>query len=367
MGICKRCIIPDSFPNVTFDNGVCSFCSNYDRFPKITKDTLGKDRLLEILTSEKTSDYDCIVPLSGGKDSTYALFHIVRYLKLKPLAVHFDSGFVVDIAKRNIEKTCKILSVDLVIGRASKFRRKLIEEALYTSKRLGKIIGICGNCENNLRTLAISEAIKRKIPFIVWGSTDFEDSATTFLTPESRTFRQSWGSISNMFGIRRVMTPICTLLRLRVSFADKCKASFHMLKYMYYCVRDNIETKAPEGWKKFYPFLEVSFEGKNVKAIYFFDYIKYIPYEQIEVLKKEIGWEAPLDREARMDCKLHCFNNYQHLKDTGISLIGFNLSVLVRSGLLGRAEAIEREEIVKKDLEEECQKVGKELGVDIES
>ena len=55
MKICKRCIIPDSFPNVTFENGICSFCRNYDRFPKINKNVLGKDKLLEILTSEKTS------------------------------------------------------------------------------------------------------------------------------------------------------------------------------------------------------------------------------------------------------------------------------------------------------------------------
>ena len=288
----------------------------------------------------------------------------MRELGLKPLAVSFDNGFITDIAKRNIGKISKNLPVDLVIGKASNFRRKLIKEALYISKYSGRFVNICGNCENNLRTFVINEATKRKIPFIIWGSTDFEDSAMTFLSSKSSTFRKSYGTIGNMF--RSIMKSILGLLRLRISFVNRYKAILHALKYMHYYVRDNIEMEAPEGWKKFSPFLQVSFEGKNVKTIYFFDYIKYDPYKQIEILAKEFGWEAPFGKEVRMDCKLHSFGNYQHLKNTGITSSGFYLSVLVRNGLLNRAEAIEKEEIVKKDLKKECKKWGEELGADVD-
>ena len=109
MRICQRCIIPDSYPNVTFDDGICSLCRIHDRSPRLERSTLGRDKLLEKLTSKATDKYHCVVPLSGGKDSSYALFCVVRELGLKPLAVWADSGFVVGSARANIEKMCEKL------------------------------------------------------------------------------------------------------------------------------------------------------------------------------------------------------------------------------------------------------------------
>lgn len=364
MKICKRCIIPDSFPNVTFENGICSICRNHDRFPRINRNVLGKDKLLEILTSKKTGAYDCVVPLSGGKDSSYVLFYVVRNLGLRPLALFFDSGFATDIAKRNVEKICKNLEVDLVSGEANEFRRKLVKEALYVSRGLGRFAKVCGNCENNLRTFVINEATRREIPFIIWGSTDFEDSSA-ITSSKSPTFRQGYGAIGNTYGKLVRQLPLLESLLLHGSFVDKCKTVLHGLKYMYCFVRDNIDMKAPEGLKKFTPFLEVSFEGKKVKTIYFYDYIKYDPYKQIGILAREVGWEALPGKEAKMDCKLSSLVSYRHLQDTGITSVGFKLSTLVRNGLLSRAEAMEKEEIVKKDLQKVCKKLGEELGVDV--
>ena len=87
-----------------------------------------------MLLSEKRGEYNCIVPLSGGKDSSYILYYVVENLNLKPLAVFFDNHFIVDYAKNNVKEICKRLNVDLVIGEASHFRREIVKEALYLSK-----------------------------------------------------------------------------------------------------------------------------------------------------------------------------------------------------------------------------------------
>ena len=50
-------------------------------------------------------DYDCIVPYSGGKDSTFQLYHVVKVLKLKPLVIRFNHGFLRNVIKNNTEKT----------------------------------------------------------------------------------------------------------------------------------------------------------------------------------------------------------------------------------------------------------------------
>ena len=99
------------------EDGICTLCKIHDRSPRFEKDPLGKDKLLEKLTSRASDNYDCVVPVSGGKDSTYALFYVVKELGLKPLAVSADSGFVVESAMENIENICEKLSVFISIAR----------------------------------------------------------------------------------------------------------------------------------------------------------------------------------------------------------------------------------------------------------
>ncbi len=116
--ICTRCIMDDSVPGISFDeNGVCPFCKIQDELER--KYPLGDSankKLLqlvdEIKKSGKGKKYDCIVGVSGGRDSTYTLYNTVK-LGLRPLVVHFDNGWNSDIAVRNIKNACTVLGVDL--------------------------------------------------------------------------------------------------------------------------------------------------------------------------------------------------------------------------------------------------------------
>jgi hypothetical protein len=134
---------------------------------------------------------------------------------------------------------------------------------------------------------------------------------------------------------------------------------------MYYGVLDNIATGTPEGLRKFNPFLEVSLEGKMVRSISFFDYIEYDPFGIVEILKKELNWRSPAERESRMDCMIHALMNYQNWKDTGITRDGFTYAVLIRNGLLSREDALKKEEALLKDIERECIEFGEMMDVDI--
>jgi len=296
--------------------------------------------------------------VSGGKDSSYLLFYVVKELRLRPLAIFFDNGFVIDMAKRNVDKICDKLGVDLVIGKATDFRRKLIVECLKILTQFSIAshrVSLCGNCENNLRTFAINEATRRKIPFIIWGSTDFEDSEAFSST---RTFREEYGTIRNI--CRRIVNNYLLVL-LHAGFLNTCKLVLPGLRYFYFIIRDNIKMKAPVGWYKLNPFLQVSFKGKNVEVIYFYDYIQYDPYKQIEILQKNLDWESPSDRQMRMDCKLHVFHNYWSLKNQGITSDGLIMATLVRKGLLSREDAMKKEKVLKQDLEKEYSELIEEL------
>jgi hypothetical protein len=84
MKYCKECIMPESYPGVSFDHeGICNLCTDYK-----PQRCLGEGKLVELIaSSEKKGEYDSVVPLSGGKDSTYILYHAVKKLKLKCIAV----------------------------------------------------------------------------------------------------------------------------------------------------------------------------------------------------------------------------------------------------------------------------------------
>lgn len=352
MRSCIRCIIPDSFPNITFHDGVCSFCRQNELSPRVRKSTLGRDKLVEVLSSRKTSDYDCLIPLSGGKDSSYILFYVTKELGLKPLAAFFDNGFVIDTAKRNIERIVNSLGVDLVVSKATEYRRKLIKESLKISTLLPKnsLVGhLCTNCENNLRTFALNEATSRNIPYIVWGATDFEDSANV-QTVTSKTYKEEYGTLKRMW--RGIFKNYVQVL-LRAGFPNVFKLIMPGVRYIYFIIRDNMEMKAPGGWRKLNPFMEVSFKSRTVETIYFFEYIPYSPFEQIAALQRYLGWESPSNHEIRMDCRLHIFGNYWGLRNRGITSDGFVLSTLVRNGLLDREDAVKKEEALKRNLNRE--------------
>lgn len=377
MSVCRRCIMPDSYPNVTLDSeGVCSLCRIHEASPRLQRPAAGKDGLRQVLTSRTSGQYHCVVPLSGGKDSSYALYYVTRELGLKPLAVFEDSGFVADCAKQNIKTICDALEVELVVHQA-RFRRRLTQEALYIWKHRGRYFSVCPPCETNNRSLAIREAAERGIPFIVWGATDFEDDVSTFLDPDSPSFRERFARGFNAREMpprqiaRRVFEVtglgiIYRTLRSSTPWDRRLKAAFHAFIYLYCALRNNVDVDVPEGWRKYLPLVRTSFEGKGVKTVYLFDYLPYDPYEQIAILKREVDWHAPKDQEARMDCRLHSLAAYQSLKDTGITLDGFTCSVLVRYGLMTRPEAERKEQAAARHLLQDCEQLLEELGVDKE-
>lgn len=110
---CTKCILPETFPHISFDDdGVCNYCRNYTSRDK----QKSKDELLAILSPyRRNGEADCIVPLSGGRDSCYALHIIVNELKMKPVTYTYDWGMVTDLARRNISRMCSRLGVENII------------------------------------------------------------------------------------------------------------------------------------------------------------------------------------------------------------------------------------------------------------
>ncbi len=114
---CSRCVLDTSATDIFFDDeGVCNYCHIHDEMSRRHPlDTMTTDlhRIVgQIKQAGRGKPHDCIVGVSGGRDSTYTLL-LAKRLGLRPLAVHFDNGWNSDIAVSNIRKATNRLSVDL--------------------------------------------------------------------------------------------------------------------------------------------------------------------------------------------------------------------------------------------------------------
>lgn len=116
---CTRCVMDTRAPGLRFDaNGVCQYCDMHDRLERdFPMGAAGKDELERISAlaqkAGKGKPYDCVVGVSGGRDSSYCLYFVKEVMGLRPLAVHFDNGWDSEVAKTNIMRLCDSLDVEL--------------------------------------------------------------------------------------------------------------------------------------------------------------------------------------------------------------------------------------------------------------
>lgn len=117
--VCSRCIMDTTVPEIVFDeHGVCQFCKIHDEMEKAFPTDLGEREILfhkkiaEIKKAGRGKKYDCICGVSGGRDSTWLIYQMVKF-GLRPLAVHFDNGWNSELAVTNIKFVCDKLNVDL--------------------------------------------------------------------------------------------------------------------------------------------------------------------------------------------------------------------------------------------------------------
>lgn len=117
--ICTRCVMDTSDPDIAFDaNGVCNHCTGYlasaqRRLLPAAERAAALERVVEeIKAAGRGHDYDCIIGVSGGVDSSYVAWK-VKELGLRPLAVHLDNGWNSELAVGNIKRLLERLGIDL--------------------------------------------------------------------------------------------------------------------------------------------------------------------------------------------------------------------------------------------------------------
>ena len=112
---CTRCILPETVPFIAFDaTGVCNFCNSHT--PKRYLGRAALEAEAEKLKARRGgASADCLITLSGGRDSSYGIHYAVRELGLKPIAYTYDWGMITDLARRNQARMCGALKVEHIL------------------------------------------------------------------------------------------------------------------------------------------------------------------------------------------------------------------------------------------------------------
>ena len=183
MNICLNCILPETFPGISFDsNGICNHCQKHNQKKIKLADEKKKyarkfEDLLEKLNQSEQRNrrsYDILMAFSGGKDSTYTMSLLKNKYSLRVLALSFDNGFLSETAISNIKKVTDNLGIDQLFfkpdwGILRAIFSKASEKELYSRKTLERASTICTSCIGLVKSICLKMAIEKSIPMVGFG------------------------------------------------------------------------------------------------------------------------------------------------------------------------------------------------------
>lgn len=270
-------------PEITFDeHGVSSHALNYDRTMKATVEAaLHGERAGELATivakikdAGKGKPYDCVIGVSGGVDSSYLTLQAVK-LGLRPLAVHFDSGWNSELAVGNIENIVKTLNLDLYTDVVDWREMKDLQLAFFKASVANADIPT----DHAFPAVAYQQAAKHGIRYILSG----HNLATESILP------QAWGynaadathlkAIHRKFGSVKLKTyPVLGIFKRYFWYGYiRPITTVQLLNYMPYVKADAKRTIAKElGWR--------DYGGKHYESV-------FTRYFQGSYLPKKFGFD----------------------------------------------------------------------------
>ncbi len=319
---CSRCVLPETMPFISFDsNGVCSYCKSYKPVP-----VKGESLIFEIAEKIRgRGRYDCLVALSGGRDSSYGLHYIRNVLKLNPVAYTYDWGMVNSLARRNQARICGKLGVEHIVVSAdiSKKRKHIREnvEAWLSNPSLCAIpIFMAGDKMFFYYANKLAEEMGIKNIFFCENNLERTDFKAGFCGIDMS--RASRGEHHTLYSV-----PLFAKLKLAVVYG--CE----FMKNPGYINGSLIDS--------FLAYLATYFIRHNYTLL--FKYINWDEKEIVDTLIEEYNWEVARDTKStwRIGDATAPFYNYIYYKMAGFSEYDTFRSNQIREGLISREKALE--------------------------
>lgn len=327
--MCTRCIMDTTDTDIKFDTqGVCNHCHEFENvttkrwFPNEKGAQKLQNLIKEIKQSGEGAEYDCIMGLSGGVDSSY-LALLVKDYGLRPLVVHVDAGWNSELAVYNIEKIIKYCGYDLhTIVMDWDEMRDLQLSYLKAGVANQDVVQ-----DHAFFSSLYHFAVKSKIKYVISGG----NVATEAISPP-----KSWQH-SKMDAI--------SLHAIHKKFGKIKLKTYRTISFLEYYL--------------YYPFI---YKMKTVNPLDFVDYNKA---EALKFLKEKVGYKE-YSRKHGESVFTKFFQNYYLPKKFNFDKRKPHLSSLIVSGQMTRAEALEELEkplYDPRELKEDLAYIAKKLQI----
>ncbi len=326
--ICSRCVMDTSDSKITFDeNGVCDHCRNFDKNirPYWSGATERPEELAEAARKIKKAgqgrEYDCILGLSGGADSSYLAYIAKEVMGLNPLALVVDTGWNLNVAVENIEKIVKGLDIDMYTEVINWKEMSDLQLAMFKSGISSQDAPQDQAIFASLYNYAVSHGIK----YILTGS----NRSTEFIRPPVEWIYMNdlrlYRDIHKKFGKRPLKTyPQCGILRYKLLY-----------RYVF-------------GMKRFYPL----------------DYVVYDKEKAEEFLHERYGWTKYKNKHYE-NVFTRFFEGYYLPHKFGFDTRRNVFSNNILAGTMSREEALRElsstpydEDLIEQDKEYIAKKLG---------
>jgi len=325
---CTKCILPETFPKIVYDeNGVCNYCLSYKSIK-----VYGEKSLLDIMNKFRNQGdkYDCIVPISGGRDSSFVLYNIVKKYKMRTLAVTIDFGFSTDEAINNMQSITKTLNIDHIILKDEKainlakqnFKNRF--HAWLKKPSINLIIPMITSADKTQNLRLYKYAKDNDIHLLFFGSGTFEQEhfKTGYL-----------GVFPDEKGVYR--------------FTDKIKLAFlfgfEFIKNYHYFQWSIFRELIYLFYQYYFGPSDIN-KPQDVSMIGFYDYVSWNEKEILSTITTELGWKGASDTTTtwRIDDRYSTLYNYIYYKLVGFTEHDELYSKMIREGQISRKDALKR-------------------------
>ena len=293
MKYCINCLFPETKPDLFFnESGVCSACiASKEKFSEIDWEEREKE-FAKIVDHYKLPEgkigYDCLIPVSGGKDSTYQAYVMKKIYGMNPLCVCFETTSVTEVGQKNLDNISK-MGIDVIhFKKNSIVYKKMVIESF---KKIGdemwpNHIGIF--------TVPIMIAVKFKIPLVVWGENSQQEYGGPNLESiKSRNLDRKWLEefggllgyrIQDMIGVegitKKELTPYFYPNDNEIN--DVGVTGVFLGSYFFWDARKQLDIVKDNGFsvKKDGPTegTYTNYENIDEKLVGLHDYLKYVKY-----------------------------------------------------------------------------------------
>lgn len=341
---CTRCILPETMPFIAFDaDGVCSFCRSHR--PVTVK---GTDALEALVRPHRGNGDrpDCLVAISGGRDSSYTLHYVTKVLGMHPVAFTYDWGMMTDEGRRNVSRMCAGTGTEHILVSADIPRKRAYIRANVLAwlrhPHLGTVPLFMAGDKQFYR---ISYVLRRQfgVKLMFYGEHALEKTS----------FKVGYaGARLTRLGTMAYSIPTPDRLRMLLFYGREYLLN---TAYLNHSLWDTLDAF-------------VSFYVLPHDYLKLYDYVRWDEPTVVGTLRREYHWESSRDSGSswRIDDGTASFYNYIYFTVGGFSEHDTFLCNLVREGRMTRDQALEESVIWNKPRAESLLWYGDTIGVDMQ-